>query len=231
MEWRIRVLQRWPSLWQDNVRSLQRSPKTLVSQENSIMSIVAIAGSPRENSQSRRLLDHAVHELSDWGFAVRLISVRDLPATDLLHARFDSPPLQEAITLVQQAAGVLIATPVYQAAYSGILKAFLDLLPRRALNGKVVLPIATGGSAAHRLALDYSLRPVLAALGTPHVLGGLYVFDSQMGGSSAHGLWLDPDSRCRLREELQQLLHHLDRLTPAPTRNPSPAEIEHGVAS
>ena len=33
-----------------------------------------------------------------------------------------------------------------------------------ALSHKVVLPIATGGSIAHMLAVDYALKPVLAAL-------------------------------------------------------------------
>ena len=144
------------------------------------MFVLAIAGSPREDSRSRHLLDFAASELDVRGIAAQRINVRDLPAADLLHARFDSPPLREVIALVQQAAGLLVATPVYQAAYSGILKAFLDLLPQRALSGKVVLPIVTGGSAAHMLALDYGLKPVLSALGAHHVLAGLYALDSQI---------------------------------------------------
>lgn len=55
------------------------------------MFVLAIAGSPREDSGSRRLLDFAARELDARGIAVRLISLRDLPAADLLHARFDSP--------------------------------------------------------------------------------------------------------------------------------------------
>ncbi|WP_372430482.1 NAD(P)H-dependent oxidoreductase [Janibacter melonis] len=45
-----------------------------------------------------------------------------------------------------------------------MLKTFLDLLPQDALRGKVVLPVATGGSPAHVLSVDYALRPVLASL-------------------------------------------------------------------
>jgi NAD(P)H-dependent FMN reductase len=44
---------------------------------------------------------------------------------------------------------------VYKAAYSGLLKTLLDLLPQCALAGKVVLPVVTGGKpgprAGHRL--------------------------------------------------------------------------------
>ena len=45
-----------------------------------------------------------------------------------------------------------MATPIYKASYSGVLKAFLDLLPQFAFGGKVVLPLLTGGTAAHVLA-------------------------------------------------------------------------------
>lgn len=83
----------------------------------------------------------------------------------LLHAQFEHPLIRQALAEVAQAHVVLIATPIYKAAYSGVLKAFLDLLPQDALRGKTVLPLATGGSIAHLLALDYALKPVLSALG------------------------------------------------------------------
>ena len=60
---------------------------------------------------------------------------------------------------------MVVSTPVYKAAYSGVLKVFLDLLPQFGLAGKVVLPLVTGGTASHVLAIDYALRPVLLALG------------------------------------------------------------------
>ena len=50
-----------------------------------------------------------------------------------------------------------MASPVYKAAYSGVLRVLLDLLPQWVFGGKVVLP-------AHALAVDYVLRPVLVAL-------------------------------------------------------------------
>ncbi|MGA0423628.1 NAD(P)H-dependent oxidoreductase [Escherichia coli] len=65
---------------------------------------------------------------------------------------------------LQQADGLIVATPAPNAACSGALKTLLDLLPERALQGKVVLPLATGGTVAHLLAVDYALKPVLSAL-------------------------------------------------------------------
>jgi FMN reductase len=52
-----------------------------------------------------------------------------------------------------------------------------DLLPQYALRGKTVLPLATGGSMAHALALDYALRPVLQSMGACHVAHGFLVVD------------------------------------------------------
>jgi FMN reductase len=61
--------------------------------------------------------------------------------------------------------------------YTGLLKAWLDVLPQLALTEKTVLPLATGGSLAHALALDYALRPVLQAMGARHVVQGYLVMD------------------------------------------------------
>ncbi|WP_278808128.1 NAD(P)H-dependent oxidoreductase, partial [Obesumbacterium proteus] len=75
-------------------------------------------------------------------------------------------------------------TPVYKAAYSGALKSILDLLPERALEHKVVLPLATAGSSNHFLALDYALKPVLSALKAQEVLHGVFATDLQIDYAS-----------------------------------------------
>ena len=195
------------------------------------MSVLAIAGSPQENSRSRRLLDFLAAELAKQGIAVEILNVRDLPAVDLLHARVDSPAITEARAQVARANGIVIATPVYKASYAGLLKAFLDLLPQDALQGKIVLPLATGGSVAHTLALDYGLRPVLAAIGSPHVLGGLYVLDSQLNGATDQALQLESDIEVRLREGLQRFLKALDELVPTAVPDPIAAAPLRSVAA
>jgi FMN reductase len=55
---------------------------------------------------------------------------------DLLYARFDSPALKTLNEQLAGADGLIIATPVYKASFSGALKTLLDLLPERALDGK-----------------------------------------------------------------------------------------------
>lgn len=109
-----------------------------------------------------------------------------------------------------QASAVIIATPIYKAAYSGILKAFLDVLPQNALADKIILPLATGGSAAHTLAIDYALKPVLAALGARQFLNGVYLTDNQMQMTgSFEDFRLHSEVEQRLRQSLQELVSRL----------------------
>jgi len=151
------------------------------------MKIVGIQGSPSASSRSGSLLALAQSRLQGVASTARLIAVRDLPAQALLHAQFEHPLIRQALAEVAQSQVVLIATPIYKAAYSGVLKSFLDLLPQDALRGKTVLPLATGGSIAHLLALDYALKPVLSALGARDILDPVFATDAQIVRHDALG--------------------------------------------
>ena len=143
------------------------------------LDVVSLSGSPSAESRSSSLLRFIERRLAGRG-ATRIthIAVRELPAQPLLLGAADHPELRAAAAAVQDAELVMVATPIYKAAYSGLLKTFLDLLPVDALRGKTVLPLATGGSTAHLLAMEYALKPVLAALGARHVLDGVFVVDT-----------------------------------------------------
>ena len=160
--------------------------------------VVVVSGSPGAASRTQEVGIRVGDTLSGRGFEVQSINVRDLPAEDLLHARTESPALQQAVGLVERARGVVILTPVYKASYTGLLKAFLDLLPQLGLSGKVVLPLATGGTLAHVLAVDYALRPVLQSLGAQHVVGGLFLLDKWIERRPSGGIDLQSDAAERL---------------------------------
>lgn len=145
--------------------------------------IVSLLGSPSARSRSGALLAQLEARLAlalDDEAAVRRVSLRELPAAALLGGDAAHAALAEAVAAVARARVLLVATPIYKAAYSGLLKVFLDLLPQDALRGKTVLPLATGGSAAHLLALDYALKPVLAALGARDIRDAIYATDAQL---------------------------------------------------
>jgi FMN reductase len=184
------------------------------------MLVVSLGGSPSLRSRSAVLLEYSQRWLERLGVDVVSYQIRDFAAEDLLHARFDSPQVQEMSKQVAKADGLLVATPVYKASFSGALKTLLDLLPERALQHKVVLPMASGGSVAHMLALDYALKPVLAALKAQEMLHGVFAEDNQI--SYAEG-----DTPAGLTRVLQERLDDaLEQFHAALVRRPQPLSPE-----
>ncbi|GAA2821761.1 NADPH-dependent FMN reductase [Crossiella cryophila] len=139
--------------------------------------ILVISGSPSASSKTAALVEQLADRLGGQDHRVRTIAVRSLPAEALLAADATNPRIAEVVRAIAEADGLVVASPVYKAAYTGVLKALLDLLPQFAFAGKVVLPLLTGGSPAHVLALDYALRPVLNSLGAHHIVQGYFVLD------------------------------------------------------
>jgi FMN reductase len=170
------------------------------------MNIVSLLGSPHAWSRSAWLLERASRRLATDGHEVHTLALRDLPADALLRAESGRSALQQALQQVARADVVLIATPIAQSAYTGLLKAFLDLLPPNGLRGKTVLPLATGASAGHLLALDYALKPVLHALGASHIVEAVFAVDEQMVAHVTRGYVAEDLLVRRLDRALQSVL-------------------------
>lgn len=171
------------------------------------MSILLVGGSPSVVSRSGHLVGYIGALLERGGQSeVEYLMVRDLPPKALLHAEFDHPGIADALQKVARADAVVFATPVYKAAYSGLLKAFIDLLPQFGLNGKLVLPVASGGSMAHTLVLDYALRPVLASLYPRQILDSIYAVEQQIVWSEEQGVVLDSAIDKRVHDGVTTLL-------------------------
>jgi FMN reductase len=109
----------------------------------------------------------------------------------------------------------VFVTPVYKAAYSGLLKTFLDLLPQFGLRDKVVLPFAMGGTLAHVLSIDYALRPVLHSLDPLHITTGLFVLDKQVNVQPDGRVDVDADLTAKLDVALFGYVSGLQRASHA----------------
>ena len=170
------------------------------------MSTLLLAGSPSERSRSAALLDAVALRLAVRGVRAEHLHIRNLNPQALLLADTGHHSIVQAVKQVEDANLLVVATPVYKAAYSGVLKVFLDLLPQSALQGKTVLPLATGGSPHHMLALDYALRPVLQSLGAKHILPGIYATDGQVGLPPEGAYAVAPEIGQRIDEAVHQLV-------------------------
>lgn len=179
------------------------------------MSALLLAGSPSQHSRSAALLDAVAQRLRGRGAQVDRIHIRDLSPQALLLADTGHPSISQAVAQVAAARVLVVSTPVYKAAYSGVLKVFLDLLAQTALQGKTVLPLATGGSPHHMLALDYALRPVLQSLGAKHILPGIYATDAQITATAQGSYTIGTDIAARLDDAVHTLI--TETLRPATT--------------
>jgi FMN reductase len=175
------------------------------------MNVLLLGGSPSAPSTTWRLLQLVGERLAALGHRTVALQVRELPAQALLRADLDDPAIREAATLVRETDAIVIGTPVYKASFSGVLKAFLDLLPQDGLAGKLVLPLATGGSQSHMLALDYALRPVLASLAPRHVLPSIYATSEQLPWHPERGLVPAAPIAARIDAGVEQLAHELQQ--------------------
>ena len=181
--------------------------------------ILALSGSPSGASRTVAAVRGALDLLAERSYKVQHVAVRELPAAELLAADTGHPQIRKVLTEVAEADGVIVATPIYKASYTGVIKALLDLLPQHGLRGKAVLPLATGGTLAHLLAVDYALRPVLAALGARHVVPGTFLLDSAfVSGPAEPGhppmrYSLAPDAELRLTDAIAEFAAAL----PAPS--------------
>ncbi|WP_059013586.1 NADPH-dependent FMN reductase [Streptomyces specialis] len=178
--------------------------------------VLSISGSPSPTSRTARLLRHLDGRLVREGHAVVPLDVRALPPEALTGADPGHPAISEVASLLGHADGVVIGTPVYKAAYSGLLKSLLDLLPQYALAGKTVLPLATGGTLAHVLAIDYALRPVLSTMGATHITPGWFVLDRDITLTPDGDVSVEPAADGPLTQALGHFTTALDRAAFAP---------------
>jgi FMN reductase len=176
--------------------------------------VVLVSGSPTSPSKSSFLLQKVQQHLEGKGITCVNIWVRAFPAEDLIQGKWDSPAFNAAKQEIEQARGVVVATPVYKASYSGVLKTFLDILPQTAFRGKTLLPIMSGGSPGHLLAIDYALKPVLAALGATDVLQGVYTVDTQFTKSPDGTLAIADEILERLEKAAEHLAKNISIRTP-----------------
>jgi FMN reductase len=164
--------------------------------------VLLLSGSPSPDSRTGVLLAHTGSWLAERGHDVATLHVRELPTSALLVSNTEHPAIRAALSLVHRADGLIVASPVYRAAYSGLVKAFLDLLADNALARKVVLPLATGGTQGHLVAIDYALRPMLTAMGADRLVPGCFVLDRLIQPGEEGGA-IEPDARAAVDRSLE----------------------------
>jgi FMN reductase len=147
-------------------------------------SVVAVSGNPRAGSRTLAAARAAAERLAALtsgdptaAGAVEVVDLATLAGELLAPAH---PAADAALARVAAADVAVVATPVYKASYTGLLKAFLDLYGADGLAGVVAVPLVVSGSPAHALAGEVHLRPVLVELGAVVPARSLTLTEAQL---------------------------------------------------
>ncbi len=145
-----------------------------------------LVGHPRRGSRTGAVASRAAallrQALAAQGLPVAapcLTELTELGPALLGERANGSSPEELALTALRQAPLVLMASPTFRGSYSGLLKLFLDLLPRHGLSGTVTVPLMTAGIPAHRSAVDGMLRPVLLEMRATLPERGISVLETE----------------------------------------------------
>jgi FMN reductase len=136
--------------------------------------LVVVSAGTSDPSSTRLLADRIAERtatLAATGDAasdvtISVIELREI-ATDIstaLVSQLITPKLQQAITALGEADGVIASTPVYKAGPSGLFTSFFDVLDNDLLIGVPAVLAATAGTARHALVADDQMRPMFAYL-------------------------------------------------------------------
>jgi len=177
----------------------QRKTRIFIKMEEgfTMTKTVIINGTNSRTSRVSAIQQYILENLE----GVTPIEVFSLPAYDLITANFASEAIRAANNAVEQADVVVVLTPIYKAAYSGILKAYLDLIPQKGFENKHIIPIAVGGTNHHLLAIDYALKPVFSALGATSISQGVFILDKQIEHKE-QGFVIADEIKARLNQQL-----------------------------
>ena len=150
------------------------------------MSTVVVVGNPRLGSRTRQAADLVVQRLTDAppDAAIELSEL----GSGLLG--WGDAAVVDAKEQVLGADLLVVASPVFKASFTGLLKLFLDQFDAGELGGTTTVPLLLGGSPAHTLVGEVHLKPVLNEIGASCPTPALYLIDTEWDSSPALEAWL-----------------------------------------
>jgi len=153
--------------------------------------IVGISGNLARPSKTRTLV----------GEILRQAEVRRLGTVELFDIADAGPELGAAVhrsqlaaapdrivSAIEQADALVVATPVYKAAYTGLFKHLFDLIDPKFLENRPVIVAATGGSERHALVIEHHLLPLFAFFRAAVLPATLYMTNADFDADGALSL-------------------------------------------
>jgi FMN reductase len=142
--------------------------------------VVALSGSLRRPSRTRTLVEAVGAEVArSRPIALRVADLVDAgPGLGAALSRNElSGAAAELVGAIEGADALIVGSPVYKGAYTGLFKHLFDLIEPEALAGKAVVLTATGGGPRHTLVVEHSLRPLFGFFTALTVPTAVYASD------------------------------------------------------
>ncbi|MFB6090280.1 MAG: NADPH-dependent FMN reductase [Halobellus sp.] len=125
--------------------------------------VVAVCGSLREASRTRRALAHALGGVRAAGGSGELLDLREFELPMYDPDREDQADGPELRSRIRAADAIILGTPMYHGSYSNVAKNALDYCGFEEFEGKTVGLLAVAGGSFPVTALEH-LRSVCRAL-------------------------------------------------------------------
>ncbi len=170
--------------------------------------VVIFCGNLRRPSRSRVLAEALGAEVK------RRVPI-DLKVYDILDAgpglgsalaRADLPlPAGRIINEIESADALIVGTPVYKGAYTGLFKHLIDFVDPGRLVGKPVALTATGGGLRHALMVEHALRPLFGFFAALTVPTAVYASEADFTASGDGHIVTDANILARLADAAEEL--------------------------
>jgi FMN reductase len=159
--------------------------------ERAAVRVTALTGNPRPESRTHGLARTLAAEIAR---ALAPATADEVDLAPLGPGVLDpgDAAADAAVRQVLEADVLVVASPTYKAAYSGLLKGFLDRFATGGLAGLSAVPVLLGGLPSHQLAVDLHFAPLLLELAAAVPVRGLFVLESEVAGFGAFAAgWAD----------------------------------------
>jgi FMN reductase len=193
-------------------------------------SLAVVSAGTSDPSATRLLADRTAGRVTALAgrrghtVTVSVIDLREI-ATDIttaLVSQLVTPKLQQAVTALRDADGIIAAAPVYQATPSGLFTSFFHVLDNDLLIAKPVVLAATAGTARHALVADDQMRPLFAYLRALTVPTALFAAPED---------WGDPALNQRIDRAAVELVLLMESGFAAGVRDESWTSYQHELGS
>ena len=139
-----------------------------------------VVGNPKPRSRTSATAATVAAFVADQLKASPEITTIELPDLGTGLLGWGDEAVGQAVAAAKEADLLVVASPTYKATFTGLLKLFLDQIGADELAGVATVPVMVGASAAHALAVEVHLRPVLVELGAAVPTRGLYLQESEL---------------------------------------------------